>query len=1028
MKPLYQLFALLFLCSISLHSQTENMNFEFGNFDNWILDTGMRRGQTPDIIDWNPRPAADINEQIELTTPASPQFDPVGLDCAPTPVNIESIFPGGAFSARLGNLDGGRRTARISRTFTVTPQETILQYSYAVVLDDPEHDLEEQPKFVVNIKDNAGDIVTCGKFEAFAGENATANGFTNCDAGTGSVQASNLQILPWTTAAADLTPFIGQQITIEFISLDCSRGAHGGYAYVEANINELEIDVVGLCNAGPNDITLTAPLGFDSYLWSTGDTTRTISVQGTQFGDSYTVDLISNTGCNTSASITLGPVDSATINPLEDQDICEGATVILAPTGENVGDFLFPELNITGIVATATPTQDTTYTVIARDENGCEGESTTVTISVFESDLPPFPDANFELNPILTDTNAPCSTVQFNNLSAYCRNDLAYVWDFGDGTTSNEISPTHTFPDPVDGVAVEYFITLTATSTGDGSSDTFSLSYRNSVIEASFSTLQRSECAPLTITNNSNICDASSITDFPQFEYTWNFGDGQPEITTDHTTERFEYTYATSGTYIITLTISNPSNPSFTATPFTEEVEINIDTTANFDFDINCFEVQFNNLSIACESGITYSWDFGDASPLSNEVNPLHRYASEGPHNVILTLNDGTTDFTAQAEVLLTPNATIPDFDFEVNCDEVTFLDRTNSCQNLNYTWDFGDGSPFGIFPSPNHLYENEGSYIVTLTVNDGPMEFEVSKTVLVANEFDYLLPENLIECVANTELNPNSATFNLVEQTNLILTNVNVTGERLPSVSYHLSELDALSNLRRQNQLFENTVNPQNLFVRLEDNNGCLEVFPFTVTVINPPTITAIEDISLCISEINTTNYNLRQLDEQFFFDFNALNESEITYYISDTNARQKTASIDTIDLQLGVETTIYVRAEKKDALISCFEISSFNIRLDDQNTSINGRCTPFYANTLTPNGDGSNDYFYIKNIEAFPNNEITIYNRWGNIVYQTKGYDNKWDGTHRGKELPVGNYYYIINLNDSDNTSNTGYITILR
>lgn len=1027
MKPTLLLLYLLLMTNL-IWSQTDNFNLEFGNFDNWELDTGIRSRDNPDGIDWNQRPAADLNEQIELTTPASPQFDQGALDCMPTPVNIESVFPNGAFSARIGNIDGGRRTARISRTFTVTPQQTILTYSYAVILDDPDHSPDQQPKFVVNIKNASGNVVTCGKFEAFAGDNATANGFINCDGGNASLLAANPQILPWTTAAADLTPFIGQQITIEFITLDCTLGAHGGYAYVEADVSELEIDVVGLCQSGPNNITLTAPLGFDSYLWNTGETTRTINIPDAEFGNVFEVDLIANTGCNSMATITLAPVATATIDPIDDIEICEGGTVTIVPTGQNVGDFEFPELNRTGLSAVVSPTQDTTYTVIARDKNGCQGASTTVTIKVFPTNLPPFPDADFELQPVLTNTAFPCSTVQFTNRSQYCKNDLAYVWDFGDGTTSTDENPLHVFPDPVDPNGEEYIITLTATSIGDGNSDTFSLSYRNSNITPFFTASQISDCAPLTIINDSNICN-SDIAGFPSFIYTWNFGDGSPEVTTDNTVLSFDHTYAISGTYTVTLAISDPSNPAFTAAPYSEDIEINVDTMVDFDFNIDCFDVQFTDTSIACEA-ITYAWDFGDGSPISTAENPLHTYTTVGPHRVTLTINNGTNSFViSKDQVLITPDDTIPDFDFTISCNEVTFLDRTNSCSNLTYEWDFADGSPISTLDSPVHTYLAEGNYQVQLTVDSGVQQFTISKEVVIKNEFEYNEPIKLIECTDNDAANPSSATFNLLIQTNTILGSIdpNSTTE-LPSVTYHLSTADAVNNINAQNLNFENSTNPQMLYARVEDNGGCFEIFSFEVEVENPPLLNVIEDILLCVSEINTTVFDFTTLKESLFADPNVANESRLTFYLSETNAEQGLQPFESINLPVGSRIPIYARGERLDSKSNCYEITSFNIRLDDKTTAIDGRCTPQYSNTLTPNGDGANDFFFIDNVEAFPNNEITIYNRWGSVVFQTKGYRNNWDGTFRGKELPVGNYYYIIKMNDVENTINTGYVTIIR
>jgi gliding motility-associated-like protein/uncharacterized repeat protein (TIGR01451 family) len=71
-----------------------------------------------------------------------------------------------------------------------------------------------------------------------------------------------------------------------------------------------------------------------------------------------------------------------------------------------------------------------------------------------------------------------------------------------------------------------------------------------------------------------------------------------------------------------------------------------------------------------------------------------------------------------------------------------------------------------------------------------------------------------------------------------------------------------------------------------------------------------------------------------------------------------------------------------------------------------------------LTPNDDGLNDHFYILGIESFPNSVVKVYSRWGNLVFQTTGYnntDNYWDGYSQGNKkykLPVGVYYYVIDL----------------
>ncbi len=89
---------------------------------------------------------------------------------------------------------------------------------------------------------------------------------------------------------------------------------------------------------------------------------------------------------------------------------------------------------------------------------------------------------------------------------------------------------------------------------------------------------------------------------------------------------------------------------------------------------------------------------------------------------------------------------------------------------------------------------------------------------------------------------------------------------------------------------------------------------------------------------------------------------------------------------------------------------------------------------NAITPNGDGLNDELVfdvlVKNTPAaFPDNELIIFNRWGDIVYKAKPYFNDWKGTNNaGLELPHGTYYYILRLNLAAGNIIRGDITILR
>jgi gliding motility-associated-like protein len=84
--------------------------------------------------------------------------------------------------------------------------------------------------------------------------------------------------------------------------------------------------------------------------------------------------------------------------------------------------------------------------------------------------------------------------------------------------------------------------------------------------------------------------------------------------------------------------------------------------------------------------------------------------------------------------------------------------------------------------------------------------------------------------------------------------------------------------------------------------------------------------------------------------------------------------------------------------------------------------------TNAFTPNNDKVHDTWELKNIEMFPDASIKVYDRWGRIVLNVDGgYENDWDGTSNGKELPMDTYYFIIEL-DSSSDPITGTVTIIR
>ena len=102
-------------------------------------------------------------------------------------------------------------------------------------------------------------------------------------------------------------------------------------------------------------------------------------------------------------------------------------------------------------------------------------------------------------------------------------------------------------------------------------------------------------------------------------------------------------------------------------------------------------------------------------------------------------------------------------------------------------------------------------------------------------------------------------------------------------------------------------------------------------------------------------------------------------------------------------LETTLYTVYVTN--IVGCIGKDTVRITVLDQIEIFSG---------FTPNGDGDNDLWVLPMLAKFPNVVVDVYNRWGELLFHSEGYDEPWDGKYKGEDLPVGTYYYVIDLKD--------------
>ncbi len=332
-----------------------------------------------------------------------------------------------------------------------------------------------------------------------------------------------------------------------------------------------------------------------------------------------------------------------------------------------------------------------------------------------------------------------------------------------------------------------------------------------------------------------------------------------------------------------------------------------------------------------------------------------------------------------------------------INVSNFCFGDETAFSLEFGQTvdsveWTFGDGTVSNN-ETPTHTYAESGIYDITANVVSGTLCKTILKTIMIAN-----LPNvnNLPDLeLCDDESNDGVEIFNLELQSDFILTGV----EGNFNVSYHLSEADADTGDNALDFIYENSVNNEEVFVRIEVVNGedCYAVGSFLLKVLN-------------------------------FGDFGD-NGTVVTINVQDWAAFNNMITV-TVEGNSIYEYSIDGINFQESPSFSNLDAGAYIIYIKDFS-----KCSIFqkevalldYPRFFTPNGDGVNDFWKIKFSELEPDIEIIIFNRYGKLIRSLKSTDYGWDGTLKGNALPQSDYWFTVKR-PSRGLQHSGHFTLKR
>lgn len=411
------------------------------------------------------------------------------------------------------------------------------------------------------------------------------------------------------------------------------------------------------------------------------------------------------------------------------------------------------------------------------------------------------------------------------------------------------------------------------------------------------------------------------------------------------------------------------------------------------------FTVQFLNNST---SAINYTWNFGDGSPTTTAVNPIHTFVNAGVYIVTLyASNPNGCTFSIDSTTLI---ITVKDDSINANfnfvkvdsCGPFTanftnLSTNTGSGATTNYVWDFGDGSSVHNGPNPPmHNYPAAASYTITLTMTDTNA---CNSPSVITKVIDF----NTSIVIAAFDM-PDSVCMPAV--VNFIDQSTNVT-------TYNWDFGDGSSSA---------SSNPTHTF-------GSAGTYTVVLYTLNPSTCNKIDSVkqTIVIFPAPVADFNWAPNPPQPNVPNTFTNLSTgATSYLWNFGDGVTSTNKD--------EVHIY----QKDGFYDvCLTAMNEYGCIDTTCKKVRGMVIPLVdvPSGFSPNGDGNNDMVYVKGygIETMT---FRIFNRWGEKVFESTQQSLGWDGRYKGEMQEMEVYGYTLSVAFFDGTTDfkSGNITLLK